>query len=339
MNRMHGIIFAYEQRGELRELTERRTAASMPFGGRYRAVDFALSNLLNAGVTDVGMVLHGRYQSMLDHVGSGKVWDMSRKRGGLHLLPPFNYLHEWGVTPFRGKMEALAGVRDYLNEIRQDYVVLMEGDLVANLPLADILEQHIRTQETDMHQPRGYRSLDVFVMSTDLLRSLVDECQARDQYSFRRDVLQAKQDLLHLQSYTFSGFAAQIRSVQEYYDRSMQLLDKEIREDLFTSDRPIRAKGADKASTYIGPDGVCLNSLVAEGCRIEGTVVNSILFPGVTVEKGAKVEDCILFRGTAVREAARLSHVITDKHVELLPGRTMVGHTAYPIVIAKGSVI
>lgn len=133
MNRMHGIIFAYEQRGELRELTERRTAASMPFGGRYRAVDFALSNLLNAGVTDVGMVLHGRYQSMLDHVGSGKVWDMSRKRGGLHLLPPFNYLHEWGVTPFRGKMEALAGVRDYLNEIRQDYVVLMEGDLVANL--------------------------------------------------------------------------------------------------------------------------------------------------------------------------------------------------------------
>ena len=139
MNRMHGIIFAYEQRGELRELTERRTAASMPFGGRYRAVDFALSNLLNAGVTDVGMVLHGRYQSMLDHVGSGKVWDMSRKRGGLHLLPPFNYLHEWGVTPFRGKMEALAGVRDYLNEIRQDYVVLMEGDLVANLPLADIL--------------------------------------------------------------------------------------------------------------------------------------------------------------------------------------------------------
>ena len=303
MNRMHGIIFAYEQRGELRELTERRTAASMPFGGRYRAVDFALSNLLNAGVTDVGMVLHGRYQSMLDHVGSGKVWDMSRKRGGLHLLPPFNYLHEWGVTPFRGKMEALAGVRDYLNEIRQDYVVLMEGDLVANLPLADILEQHIRTHaditavcgddsfatengtyfEKDpdgrirevlfnMHQPRGYRSLDVFVMSTDLLRSLVDECQARDQYSFRRDVLQAKQDLLHLQSYTFSGFAAQIRSVQEYYDRSMQLLDKEIREDLFTSDRPIRAKGADKASTYIGPDGVCLNSLVAEGCRIEGTV-------------------------------------------------------------------
>ena len=191
----------------------------------------------------------------------------------------------------------------------------------------------------NMHQPRGYRSLDVFVMSTDLLRSLVDECQARDQYSFRRDVLQAKQDLLNLQSYTFSGFAAQIRSVQEYYDRSMQLLDRDIRADLFTPERPVRAKGADKASTYIGPDGACLNSLVAEGCRIEGTVVNSILFPGVTVEKGAEVQGCILFKGTAIRRGAHAAHIITDKNVELLPGRTMMGHASYPIVIAKGSVI
>lgn len=370
MNRLHGIVFAFEPRPELRELTGHRTGASMPFGGRYRAVDFALSNLLNAGVTDVGMVLHGRYQSMLDHVGSGKVWDMSRKRGGLHLLPPFNYLHTWGVTPFRGKMEALSGVRSYLDEIRQDYVVLMEGDLVANLPLADIFRQHLRTHaditavcgddsfatengtyfEKDPDgrirevfintpQPRGYRSLDVFILSTDLLRSLVDECQARDQYSFRRDVLQAKQSTLNLQSYTFGGFAAQIRSVQEYYDRSMQLLDRDIRADLFTAERPIRAKGSDKASTYISPDGVCLNSLVAEGCRIEGTVVNSILFPGVTVEKGARVEDCILFKGTAVRRDARLSHVIADKRVELQPGRTIAGHVTYPIVLARDSVI
>ena len=246
----------------------------------------------------------------------------------------------------------------------------MEGDLVANLPRADIFEHHLRThaditavcgddsfatengtyfeKEPDgrirevlinMHRPRGYRSLDVFIMSTELLRSLVDECQARDQYSFRRDVLQAKQDLLNLQSYTFSGFAAQIRSVQEYYDRSMQLLDRDIRADLFTPERPVRAKGADKASTYIGPDGVCLNSLVAEGCSIEGTVVNSILFPGVTVEKGAEVQGCILFKGTAIRQGARASHIITDKNVELLPGRTMMGHATYPIVIAKGSVI
>ena len=217
--------FAYEQRPELRELTERRSAASIPFGGRYRAVDFTLSNLVNAGVTDVGLVLHGRYQSMLDHLGTGKVWDLSRKRGGLHLLPPFNYLHDWGVTPFRGKMEALAGVRSYLDEIRQDYVVLMEGDLVANLPMADIFDHHLRTgaditvvcgddsfateNGTYFEKDPDGRITEVLyqsapapglpgpgcvILSTELLRSLVDECASHDQYSFRRDVLQAKQD-------------------------------------------------------------------------------------------------------------------------------------------------
>ena len=143
MNGMHGIVFSYERRNDLKELGDIRSAASLPFGGRYRAVDFVLSSLVNAGVTDVGVVLHGRYQSMIDHLGSGKDWDLSRKRGGLHILPPFNYQKEWGIMPFRGKIEALAGVRSYLENIRQDYVVLMDGDLVANLPLSDVLEKHI----------------------------------------------------------------------------------------------------------------------------------------------------------------------------------------------------
>ena len=371
MNGMHGIIFSYEKRNDLRELGEIRSASSIPFGGRYRAVDFALSNLVNAGVTDVGVVLHGHYQSLLDHLGTGKDWDLSRKRGGLKILPPFAYKQHWGeAAVFRGKIEALAGVRTYLDTIRQDYVAMMDGDLVVNLPMAEIYEGHIKSgaditvvcgndsfetengtyfeldgtgRVTDvlyhLHRPRGYRGLEVYILSTRLLLDLVDECATRDQYSLRRDVLQARKDSLKLQGYIWGGFAAQIRSVQEYYDRSMQLLDPAIRADLFTPERPIWAKGADKSSTYVGVGGYCVDSLVAEGCRIEGTVVNSILFPGVTVEKGAKVEDCILFRGTTVREEARLSHVITDKHVELLPGRTMVGHTAYPIVIAKGSVI
>ena len=123
MRELHGIIFSYEKRNELYELAEKRTAASLPFGGRYRCVDFVLSNLVNAGVQDVGVVLHGRYQSLLDHLGSGKSWDLSRKRGGLKILPPFAYQRAWGEVAFRGKMEALAGVRSYLQEIRQDYVV------------------------------------------------------------------------------------------------------------------------------------------------------------------------------------------------------------------------
>ena len=149
MNGLHGIIFSYEKRNDLRELGEIRSAASIPFGGRYRAVDFALSNLVNAGVTDVGIVLHGRYQSMLDHLGTGKVWDLSRKRGGLRMLPPFNYQQNWGVLPFRGKIEALAGVRTYLDEIRQDYVALMDGDLPLAAKVAP-LDAEIDQKERDV---------------------------------------------------------------------------------------------------------------------------------------------------------------------------------------------
>ena len=350
MNGLHGIIFSYEKRNEMQELGQIRSAASIPFGGRYRAVDFALSSLVNAGCTDVGVVLHGHYQSLLDHLGTGKAWDLSRKRGGLRMLPPFNYQQSWGAMPFRGHMEALAGVRSYLDTIRQDYVALMDGDLVANLPMNDIYatddgtyfeisDGRVTEVLYNLHRPRGYRGLEVYIVSTRLLKEMVDECAAKDQYSWRRDVLQARKDQLYLRSYIWSGFAAQMRSVKEYYDRSMQLLDPAIRADLFTPVRPVRAKGTDKSSTYVGPEGVCVNSLVGEGCRIEGVVENSILFPGVNVAKGAVVRDSILFKGTHVLGGAKLAYVICDKDVKVQEDRTLMGHATYPIVVAKGSIV
>ena len=111
MKGLHGIIFSYESHNDLRELTAHRLPASVPFAGRYRIIDFVLSSMVNAGVTDVGVVLHGNYQSLLDHLESGKDWDLSRKHGGLRLLPPFSYQMQGGTREFRGKMEALAGVR------------------------------------------------------------------------------------------------------------------------------------------------------------------------------------------------------------------------------------
>ena len=370
MNGMHGIIFCYEKRNNLRELSEIRSPSSIPFGGRYRAVDFALSNLVNAGVTDVGVVPHGRYQSLLDHIGNGKSWDLSRKRGGLKFLPPFAHAQKWDDQAFRGKMEALAGIRSYLDEIRQEYVVLMDGDLVVNLPLGDVLAQHIasgaditavcgndcftvddgtyfqvdgtgRVADVIYHTncPRGYRSLDVYVISKALLLEQVDYCASHDLYSLRRDVLQARVKELNIRTFVWSGFAAQIRSVKEYYDRSMQLLDPAIRRDLFCPERPIRAKSNDESSAYIDPQTVCRNSLIGDGCRIEGTVENSILFPSVVVERGAEVRNCILFKGTSVGRNSVLHYVIADKDVEVLEGRHLMGHESYPVVVAKGAKI
>lgn len=370
MKGMHGIIFSYERRNDLGELTEVRAPASIPFGGRYRVIDFALSNMVNAGITDVGVVLHGRYQSLLDHLGTGKNWDLSRKRGGLTLLPPYADKPKWEDNAFRGKLDALMGIRSYLDAIRQDYVVMTDGDLVVNLPLDKMYEEHLKSGadisvvcaddsfavadgtyfEVDqdgwvtdtlyhIHQPRGRRGLEVYLLSKELLIRLTDECASHDQYSFRRDVLQARRDQLKIHAFIWKEYAAQIRSVQEYYERSMQLLDPAIRRELFCPERPVRAKSSDEASSYIDPQTHCVNSIVGDGSCIEGTVEDSILFPGVVVERGAQVQGCILMKGTVVHKNSVLHNVISDKDVEIMDGRTLMGHASYPLVIAKGSKI
>ena len=371
MNGMHGIIFSYGKENGLRELIENRVHGSIPFGGDYRIIDFILSSMVNAGVTDVGVIMHGKCQSLLDHLGSGKSWDLSRNFGGLTLLPAFAYNEQHrGDGKFRGRVDALGSVMNYLKGIRQDYVVLTEGDLVANLPLQEILEEHIRSGaditavcaddaspvengayfelEEDgrvrqilvqPHQPRGKRSLETYLLSRDLLLKLVDDCASRDLTSFRRDVLQARREEMDIRGWVFRGFAAQMRSVRDYYERSMQLLNRDVRRDLFCPERPVRAKSADKSSAYLSPEAVCRNSLIADGCKIEGTVEDSILFPGVTVESGATVKGCILFKETIVRRDASLRCVITDKRVQVQNGRRLAGHETYPLVIAKGRVV
>ena len=371
MKGMHGIIFSYEKKTGLRELIDHRIHGSIPIGGEYRMVDFMLSNMVNAGISDVGIIMQGKCQSMLDHLGTGKSWDLSRKRGGLTLLPAFAYMEgRGGPGKFRGKMEALSGVLNYLEEdIRQDYVVLADSDLMVNLPLDDVLEQHIATgaditcvctaqagemgdtcfilDETgrivdtmsDLQQPQGSAGLSIFVLSKELLIRLVRHCAAHNLYSLRRDVLQGMGKELHLHAYIWEGYAARINTIRGYYERSMELLDPQVRAQLFCPQRPIYAKENDAGSTYIDPTGVCVNSLIADGCDIQGSVRNSIIFRGVQVEKGAQVDGCILFKNTVVKKDAVLRNVIADKYVVFQEGRMLMGHEHYPMVLGRGSVV
>ncbi|MBQ8933280.1 MAG: glucose-1-phosphate adenylyltransferase subunit GlgD [Lachnospiraceae bacterium] len=370
MSGIHGIIFAYQKRANLQELVSLRASASVPFGGRYRAIDFGISNLVNAGASDVGVIVHERYQSLLDHIGTGKDFDLSKKRGGMRILPPFAAEGSLGSDIYRGKMEALGSVRSYIADSRADHMVLMDGDLVTNLPLRDIYEKHLESgaditvvcgddsfyvdrgtyystdengRVTDIlfnvHTPKGRRGLEVFVISKKLLLDLIDDCVSHDKYSLRKDVLQARKDELVIKTYVWNGFAAQVRSVKEYFDRSMQLLLPSIQKDLFCAERPIRAKSADKSSAFISPGGSVHNSIIADGCSIYGTVENSILFPGVTVEKGSIIRNCVLFKETFVGQRSEVAFVIADKRVQFAPGSTIIGSVSYPIVIAKESKI
>ena len=367
-NSMHGIIFAYGKRPKLQELVELRVADALPFMCRYRMIDFALSNMVNAGVTDVGVILQEKYQSMIDHLGSGKDWDLSRKHGGLHVLPS---IPRYGNTCFRGRMEALSSIQDYLCRIRQDYVVMASGQLAANLPLADMLEEHIASgadisvvcapqpfandedpttfivdgngSVTDtlrhVRVAEGFGYLDVCILSKELLLRLVEECESHNLFRFSEDVLQGMSGRLKIHACVFGGYAAKIYSVAEYYSRSMELIDPKKRACLFNPARPIRTKDRSDASTYYGSDSDCVSSLVADGCVIEGRVRNSILFRGVRVERGAEVSNCVLMQDGIVRSGSILKYIIADKQVEIMANRTLMGHEKYPLAISKMSIV
>ena len=370
MNDLHGILFAYRSDANLGELTRPRNTCSLPFGGRYRLIDFMLSNYVNAGITDVGIIVHQSYQSLLDHLGSGKDWDLSRKHGGLRILPPFSYAERGG--DYRGNMDALSGVSDYLSNIRQDYVIMGWGDVAINLPVSEVFQQHLdsgadmtvvctptlrgaprfseyievseegRITDLSIHPTaagKALESLELYILSKQLLMDLVDYCAAHDISNFSRGVLQPRLKSLKLMPYVHKGYVGRFQSVGDYYQRSMDLLDPEVRSDLFNPDRPIRTKDQSNPSTYYGPDAVSNCSLVADGCYIEGEVENSILSRGVIVEKGAKVSNSVLMQGTVVKADATLSYVIADKNVTVNEHRMLMGHSTYPLAIAKGSVV
>jgi glucose-1-phosphate adenylyltransferase len=372
VNELHGIIFAYHCNPLLRELTQHRTTSSIPYGGRYRLIDFMLSNMVNAGISDVGLIVHANYQSLLDHVGSGKDWDLSRKHGGLRILPPFSYARKRreGGT-YRGRMDALVGVFTYLERIRQDYVVLASGNMAANLPLNDIFEQHLATgaditavcsarPHSDPRlanyfimdpdgtvsdvvvrpsTPCGWESMEVYILSKQRLMDLTEHCAAHNAPSFSQDVLLSMVHRLKIVPYLFNGYVAAPSTVADYFARSMELLDPAVRAELFDPARPIKTKDRSDPSTYYGPNSRSNHSLISDGCIIEGEVENSILFRGVRVDKGARISGCILMQSTHICENAVLSHAITDKNVQVNSGRMLMGHKTYPLAIAKDAIV
>ena len=371
MNDLHGVIFAYRPSPALGELTRHRNTCSLPFGGRYRMIDFLLSDMVNAGMTDVGLIVHANYQSLLDHVGSGKDWDLSRKRGGLRILPPFGAA-ERAQGEYRGTMEALNAVSSYLKGVRQDYVVLARGDVALNIDLGDLFRRHLARgsdvtvvcterhtgdstqcqflrldaggRVTDIavdptHAPDQPESLEMYILSRQLLLQLMEECAAHDLYSFSTGALLPRLSRLKVDAELFEGTVVRFHSVRDYYLRSMEMLDPAVCRDLLCPERPVRTRDISDPSTYYGPAARCSDSLISDGCMIEGEVDHSILFRGAVVERGARVSHCVLLPDTRVEADAEISRVITDKRVTIGAGRRLMGQDSYPIAIAPYTVV
>lgn len=365
-----GLIFASMHDSYVSELTKQRTMGSIPFGGRYRLIDFPLSNFVNSGVSEVGVITKSNYSSLLDHLGSGRDWDLSRKKGGLHLLPP--YSQTGGI--YKGRLDALSNIWSFVEHSNAKYVILSNCDVVTTIDFNPVLKQHKETEaDITLIYSRGYYDseknncatilelkedntlggvlvdpaisgelnqwLDIMIVSKDFLKKIVSDAASRNIYSFTREILQNKSSEYKIMGYEHKDFFVRIDSVQNYYIANRMLLEQEKRSSLFKTKTPVYTKIGDNAPVKYGLESNIKNSLIADGCVIEGTVENSVLFRGVKVGKGAVIKDSVIMQGTKIGNNCSISYVITDKNVEISDDKVLTGSETYPLYIGKNGKI
>lgn len=369
MGNVLGLVFANMHDTTLGDMTKNRTMGSVMFGGRYRLIDFPLSNMVNSGISEVGVITKSNYQSLLDHLGSAREWDLARKKGGLYILPPFGNVES---TLYRGRIEALYGAMSFIKHSRAKYVILSDCDVVTNIDYKPIVAAHIESgaditavAHTGVYSSDDIKtstvfnvdadknvtsvlinpdisgtcttSLNVFVMSMDFLIETVNDAMARGNVSFERNILQEKCRELKIKIYEYDNYFSKLNSPESYFKSNMALLEPENARKLFVPKRSIYTKVSDNAPVKYDLDSKVSNSLVADGCIIEGEVENSVLFRGVKVGKGAKVKNCILMQGTVVGYNAELNYLITDKNVSICENHILTSSPQYPMYVGKGA--
>lgn len=368
-----GLIYTGEQNDRLQELTHLRSVAALPILGRYRIIDFMLSNMVNAGIRNVGVILQRNYQSLLDQIGSGREWDLHGKRGGMQLLPPFaTHNHS---SAYEGLLDALKNNLSFLRRSKERYIAVTEGAILYSIRFEDVLKQHLDTEaditlvytrdrdarrngigryigvdgahtvrqlEFDPVIPRLENTyLGVFLVRRELLIDMVDRATSHGYHHFTREMLNG---ILADKAYKVCGYQLPgkpylIDSVQAYYHANMAALDPAVRESLFDKDRPVWTKVRDEMPTRYARDASVKNSLVADGCVIEGRVENSVIFRGVTVRPGAVVKNCILMQDALISRNAEVENCIFDKMTTIRENERMVSPADYPIVVAKNLTI
>ena len=369
-----GIIFANIYDSSLGELTNKRTMASLPFGGRYRQIDFTLSNMTHAGIRRIGIISRYNYQSLMNHIGSGAEWDLELQEGGLEFLTPYSM--STNSTGYHGKIDALHEALSYLQFGEdEEYVVLADSSVLYNINLNKVLEAHIASGKditvvtkagvangtkqldlairlngekeiediaVDYPADQGYlASMGLFIIAKELLIHHVRESAARNLYRFERDFLlrQHERGNLSVNVYQFDGVALYNESTEEYYKGNLAAIDREISHDLFAGNHPIYTKVRDRVPSYYSETSKIENCTVADGCILDGTVRNSVLFRQVTIGTGCEIEDCVIMNDTVVGENCQLKCVILDKDVVVHPGAKLIGTPKNPIIIKRGDVV
>ncbi|WP_066684123.1 glucose-1-phosphate adenylyltransferase subunit GlgD [Christensenella intestinihominis] len=369
-----GLIYAGEQNINLRELVYLRTVGALPVGGRYRAIDFILSNMVNSGIRNIGVIAQRSYHSLMDHLGSGKEWDLSRKNDGLFILPPFSSAENMGT--YRGLVDAIKGVMGYISRSKQQYCILSGSYTIYNRTFDDMVEYHMDSgaditmlydeEEANFFKGERYNDvrlhtndegrvvdleinattsdskkvgMDTYVMRKDLLEYLVEDCMSRGKYNFVSDLLMGNLNRIKIMGYEHKGYVGRLHSVASYYKINMDFLNRDVQDHLFNSENQIYTKIKDEVPAKYAKTSNVKNSLVANGCIIEGEVENSILFRGVYVGKGAKIKNSIIMQNSEIYNNSDLEYVILDKSVNIRQGRRLIGDEVFPVIIRKGAIV
>lgn len=361
-----GVIFSSINDEQVPELTKVRSKGSIPYGGRYRIVDFALSNMVNSGITTVGMITKNNYQSLMDHLGSGKEWDLARKEGGLILLPPYSDESE---VLYKNRLGALKGATAFLKKCKEEFVVIADSDAIYKLDYSKVIAQHVETNSDftmvyhkhkcgecnsymmfDVDKSGRINAIDVnekatgvkkhyinvFVARTSFLLNVLQTAVSRGFTSFSKDILIPGLKTYKIYGYEFDGYYCNIDSLKSYFKANMDLLNKDVREEIFGA-RDVYTKVNDAPPAKFTDTAKVKNSLVHDGCLIEGTVENCILFRGVKVGKGTTLKNCIIMSENVIGDNCNLSYVVSDKDTSISNGRTLAGCEQQPYFINKGS--
>lgn len=373
MKNVMGVIYTGESDARLRELTMTRAIAALPVAGRYRVIDFLVSSMVNSGIKNVGIIMQKNYHSLMDHLGSGKEWDLHGKHDGLYVLPPFLTRENVGV--YNGILDALRSNNNYLTRSKQEYLLLSNSNIIYNAHLDEMIQAHLDsgaditlmyTRDPSMKRDEygSYISvdesgrvteieveptqptldcsfMDVLLLRREMLRTLVDKGVAHGLHSMNRDILvpMIQEGRARVNAWEYKGPCWRMDSVQSFFRFNMDVLDMANRRRLFAPDLPVYTKVRDEMPARYGDDASVVNSMVADGCVIEGTVENSILFRGVRIAPRAHVKNCIIMQDGMVHSEATIENCILDKQATIKRSAKLIGPAAYPIVIAKNVVI
>lgn len=367
------VVNLIDSQPEFGGLTEHRPLATIPFGGRYRLMDFVLSGIVNSGITNVGILAPPQQRSLLDHIRSGRDWQLERKRDGLMmLLPPYQQEGQ----PVGGDLDNFIANLDYFKKSRQEHVLVTAGNLVGNFDFLEPLQIHTQsgaditmlyqTQAAALQDCPNCRLLELdgdnrvkaisenpgviegsqanfflgtFILKKNLLLKLIKECAAGCKQDSLLQGMAKRLMAYRVQAAAYNGYLARIHCLESYYRHSLELLNPDIWQALFGKNTRIYTKISDEAPARYSEDARVIRTMVAGGCVIRGTVEGSILFPRVAIGRGSVVKDSILMFDTYLEDAVLLENVICDKDVRITRGRQLRGDAGHPLVLKKGTVV